>query len=368
MWRIVLVLWMAIWASEVDAQITLDRFREKQESGGFAEPSPHSTSDSKLSELSPAEINRRLAVVDGEQGTGSGFIALRNGKPTLFTNTHVVAGNRTLEAQTIGGEKLNLTGMEVAEKFDVSVIDQDTIADGFEIVDNLESEVRIGDPVIVLGNSVGSGVATEIHGKVTGIGPELVEVDAKFVQGNSGSPVIHAETGKVIGIATFIVVRELEDVGKDSRFHKRERRFAYRLDTVPGWEPVNWAVFVDQAGKLAAIERRTKMLWNLAEDIAKNRPITSDGARYKTDARIQRYVERFNDDLSRPNLGVQQVEDAKGRLVRGALFEVDHDLKPLQGKRLHSYFEGQLEKQNEQRDFLREFFSEVQESLRSRQR
>jgi len=353
-----------LWAMDVAAQIPVDRFQEKFESRE-TEPAL-SLSDSKLGELSPEQINRSLAVVDGEDGAGSGFIARRNGKPTLFTNTHVVAGNRSLEAKTIGGEKLELTGMQIAEKYDVTAIDQNTVAEGFELMENLESEVRIGDPVIVLGNSAGSGVATEIHGKVTGIGPELVEVDAKFVQGNSGSPVIHAETGKVIGIATFIVVREFEEVGKDSKFHKTERRFAYRLDTVPGWEPVNWPVFVDQATTMAAVEKRTKTLWNLAEHIAKNKPVRSEGARYRTDARIQAYVEQFNDDLSRPNLGAQQVEDAKGRLVRGVLFELENDLRPVKGKKLHSYFEEQLEDQLEQRAFLTEFFSELQENLRKR--
>ncbi len=46
------------------------------------------------------------------------------------------------------------------------------------------------------------------RGRSRGSDRALVEVDAKFVEGNSGSPIIHVKTGKVIGIATFALKAE----------------------------------------------------------------------------------------------------------------------------------------------------------------
>src|SRR6185312_7757504 len=102
--------------------------------------------------------------------------------------------------------KADLLG--VAEDRDILVATQKTFTDGIEASEAVDKDVSIGDAVVVLGNSQGRNVVTEIEGKVTGVGPELIEVDAKFVPGNSGSPIIHVKSGKVIGVATFVTVRQ----------------------------------------------------------------------------------------------------------------------------------------------------------------
>ena len=58
----------------------------------------------------------------------------------------------------------------------------------------------IGDKITVHGNSGGGGVVTRIQGKVLGVGPNLVEVDAEFVQGNSGCPIL-SDSLEVVGVA-----------------------------------------------------------------------------------------------------------------------------------------------------------------------
>ena len=143
---------------------------------------------------------------------------------------------------------------------------QDSIQGGLEVMQQVDKNVSIGDDVLVLGNSQGSGVVTEISGKVTGIGPELVEVDAKFVAGNSGSPIIHVKTGKVIALATFAVIRKLDTLGKDSQFTEI-RRFGYRLDTVPKWEFRQWDGFQKEGDTVAEVERKSESLIILLRDI-----------------------------------------------------------------------------------------------------
>ena len=52
----------------------------------------------------------------------------------------------------------------------------------------LANEMRIGDDVVVLGNSGGGGVITSIPGKVVGVGPDRIEVSAEFIQATPGAP------------------------------------------------------------------------------------------------------------------------------------------------------------------------------------
>lgn len=351
--------WLAF--SSVPAQIPLDLFQEKQEAEAEAATAPASLTDR-------ASLNERLVVIDGDRGAGSGFLAEMGGETVLLTNTHVLAGNSRFQARTLGGDPLDLTGMEIAEGYDLARLSQSTVDAGFPIAEDVEQLVKLGDPVVVFGNSAGSGVVTELPGRVTGIGPELLEVDAKFVVGNSGSPVLHLPSGKVIGIATFTVVRTFEGAGEDSRFQKRERRFAYRLDNVPGWEKLSWGRFRQQAGALAAIGSRTQALWSVAEDILKENTLGLPGGRYDEDPRVQQHVEAFFKDLSRPRLGETQFRDARSKLVRALLFELRNDIEPLQPSQLSAYFRRKLAEEEKQREVLRQFFEYLRDSIREERR
>ena len=96
------------------------------------------------------------------------------------------------------------------------------------MLDNLNANVAVGDEVWVLGNAEGAHVVTPIAGKLVGIGPNLVEVDAPFVPGNSGSPIIHKRTGKVIGVATYVIQRAA-DAAPGLSLPTAVRRFGYRV-------------------------------------------------------------------------------------------------------------------------------------------
>ena len=122
----------------------------------------------------------------------------------------------------------------------------------------------------VLGNAEGAGVVKTILGKIVGIGPDLVEVDAPFVPGNSGSPIVDLKSGKVIGIATYHLVRTIDPSTKQPLAVPEVRRFGYRLDSVKTWQPVNWAAFAAQAEEMERIDKLTLDLRKFLRDIADN--------------------------------------------------------------------------------------------------
>ena len=136
---------------------------------------------------------------------------------------------------------------------------------------DVDANAAIGDSVVVLGNAEGGGVVNTIIGKIVGIGPNLVEIDAPFVPGNSGSPIVHLKSGKVIGVATYLVTNQY-DLSTNQHLKKPVvRRFGYRVDSVKAWQPVNWRLFDLQAAEMENITRLTDDLYDFFRDLDENR-------------------------------------------------------------------------------------------------
>jgi hypothetical protein len=112
------------------------------------------------------------------------------------------------------------------------------------LIESFETEVAVNDPIVVYGNTGGGDVVTAIKGKLLGIGPNRIEISAEIERGNSGSPIIHVPSGKVIGVATYATTDDLLSG------EKKIRRFGYRLDTVKQWQPVDWGRFYTEAERL----------------------------------------------------------------------------------------------------------------------
>ena len=176
----------------------------------------------------------KLAVIVAGNKTGTGFL-LRDGKRTfLFTNLHVVKDAPFVTATRLNGQEIRLGTRDYARNRDMA---------RFEVIGDyptfhIEPEIPdIGEPIVVLGNSDGQGVVTELRGRVLGVGPTELEIDAKFVTGNSGSPVLNRE-GRVVGIASYLKdCRNAADWSKTGTRFNGIRRFALRPRGILWYRP-----------------------------------------------------------------------------------------------------------------------------------
>lgn len=137
---------------------------------------------------------------------------------------------------------------------DIILMELQPGSNGIPVVETFEAEVAVNDPIVVYGNTGGSDVATAIIGKVIGIGPNRMEIDAEVEHGNSGSAIIHLRSGRAIGVASYAITDDLLSG------EKKTRRFGYRLDTVKQWQPVEWARFYAEADKLEKYQDTTAEL------------------------------------------------------------------------------------------------------------
>jgi hypothetical protein len=215
-----------------------------------------------------------LVFVQNAEGAGSGFIAKFGPTNFLVTNAHVAAGAKGATFKTLDGTQVPLGAPFIAAGHDIFRIVTAAGGKPLEVMERVEENASIDDDVVVLGNAEGAGVINTIKGKIVGIGPQLVEVDAPFVPGNSGSPIIHLKTGKVIGVATYLTIKEYDPATRRTMREPRVRRFGYRLDSVKTWQPVNWPLFYSQATEMERIEKLTEDLGRFLMDMAKNHTVT----------------------------------------------------------------------------------------------
>ena len=179
-----------------------------------------------------ANYRESLVLVEGSKGVGSGFVSEIKGKKYIFTNAHVVIGNSKLRFKNLNGDKLATKGFYLNRDRDVFIAVLDTEKTDMKALKMYEdvTKLKIGTRIYVTGNSAGGGTVTKLPGKVKSVGPERIEVSAKFVTGNSGSPIMTAD-GRVVGIATYIIRGRTSWHNKDSEFTKN-RRFGFRLDNI----------------------------------------------------------------------------------------------------------------------------------------
>jgi hypothetical protein len=186
-----------------------------------------------------------VVLVSTTESSGSGFFAHDQGKTYLYTNQHVISDIFNVKATDSKGNPVELGELEISNKQDIARF-KIRNRPAFLITDTAEPN----EEITVLGNSEGAGVITNGNGKIKGIGPFEIEVDADFVPGNSGGPVVNSENS-VIGIATYISKGDEKPdwVSKDTRYAKA-RRFTIRPSRIKDWRKISREEYAKQISNL----------------------------------------------------------------------------------------------------------------------
>ena len=231
-------------------------------------------------------------------------------------------------------------------------------------MDKVDENAAVGDEVVVLGNSEGAGVVKSIPGKIVGIGPNLVEVDAPFVPGNSGSPIVHLKTGKVIAIATYLLVKKFDPATHAVLKEPEVRRFGFRLDSVKTWQPVNWTQFFAQAAEIQRIEGLTKDLEVFLMDIAKNHHVTPGVHNNPViRSRIDAWTSQSTHHLSPADAAMNDQN-----FISFLKSACQSDVIAARQRLTYDYFQRALENQQQGRNELAEVFDRIIKEIRQQGR
>jgi serine protease Do len=173
--------------------------------------------------VSPAvvsiEVSRPFSMISGERSDnfpmphptkafGSGFIIDSDGY--VVTNSHVVERGEEIFVILMDGTRLAATIVGGDAKSDLALlkVDAGMALPALEFGDS--TAMRVGSPVIALGNPFGLGHSATVgilsaKGRSIGSGPydDFLQIDAPINQGNSGGPLFNVN-GEVIGVNTAI--------------------------------------------------------------------------------------------------------------------------------------------------------------------
>jgi len=145
-------------------------------------------------------------------GMGSGF--LYEDKGTVVTNAHVVVGFTEVTVRNYMGQETTGKVIGISDFFDIALIQVDDYA-GEKPLEREDAYMTIGTEVIAIGSPDGWENSASI-GYISGVDrilddidynySNVYQIDAHIAPGSSGGPLLDANTGKVIGINTGILV------------------------------------------------------------------------------------------------------------------------------------------------------------------
>lgn len=213
-----------------------------------------------------AAIKKCVVLVHVEGGNGTAFLVKMDGKKYVLTNDHVIRSKSAPKMTFVDGTELALGNLSVARDRDLARFE--VLHDG-DYLELAEETPNNNDPIWIYGNSMGDGVITTLRGFVTGVGNKVLKVNAEFVGGNSGSPII-GKDGKVLGVAAYLKNGDMEKdwTTKGTSFDS-VRRFGIRLTNVE-WVPVDRRQYERDCARLEQLKIYLKFLlpYCLVEDVS----------------------------------------------------------------------------------------------------
>lgn len=306
-----------------------------------------------------AEILRssgdNLVFVEGSEGQGSAFLCLLNGKRVLLSNQHVIRGNPNIHFTTLNQAQIKAGAARAAVGHDLIAYDAPEALSPMEAVTDFTKTVTVGDDVVVLGNTEGARVIKPLLGKVVGIGPNLVEITSAFMPGNSGSPIVHLKSGKVIGIATYAVVRSVNSL-TNSR-EKSVRRFGYRIDTVQSWQPVHWPLYQAESAAMKKVADFSGAIVSLLSDLNGRQ---FDPSKY-TDIRLTTALSPIRTMQERRNMNIVDRKQLVKTFLSNMRYLTRKDVDPLQNQLRYDFFRRELA---EETKFREEIYNALGEGMK----
>jgi hypothetical protein len=315
--------------------------------------------------LTPEQMSA-LVLIETASGQGTGFMARINDLPFVITNLHVLADARNLRVRTAAGKQLPVTVAFAARGHDVALLRVEEIPGGLSMARDVFNDCQIGDEVVVVGNRLAGGVLTQELGRVIGIGPDRIEVDAAFQPGNSGSPIVNLRTGEVIGVASYlqeVTIRggKVATVGDDGKPVREltTRWFGFRYDSVTEWERIDWGLWQQQTQRLEQYQETSEALLAL---------LRGERFAYMSHSRLRPIVERFERDMSGGG-GPDYYTRRTQQFVRDLVNLARSDTALLEGRfydyfQTSAYFDSSIPLQKEFRQRLTSYLEERERDIR----
>jgi hypothetical protein len=204
-----------------------------------------------------------VLLVQSEASKGSAFIVTQGDTTWLYTAAHVLTEAKGLTMKNSEGTAFTEFGKcQIAEDCDLARIEV-SVKPGLALSVVQPLGAKVDQEIVAVGNSGGADVLTLLNGKITALGPKEVEVSASVIEGNSGGPVMLAETGEVVGVVCRAEAAR-DDVWSAGTDFSKVRRFATRIDREIPWRATTLASLGTENQRITAFDSRTQLVFAMA--------------------------------------------------------------------------------------------------------
>ena len=328
-------------------KVVANRVEPKAEISRVLTPHPKAEAEPKFN---------ALIIIEGDHGTGTGFIAKIKGRFFIVTNIHVISGNANLKMSLASGEEMKFGDIcFIAKDRDIAIIPISYSQEYYEVVTYFD-EIPMGQRVAVFGNSQGSSVITNIEGQILGVGADSIEVSAEFVPGNSGSPVVIPESDKVIGVASFIQDNETNASKweRNTEF-ERMRRFAYRVDNIEEWDRLTFDDLFEYGKIVRDYQSATDNFILMTKALMQERQLPAfTGLSDRMKREIEKFFRDYNPSRGDGHINNKAMQSFKDGISNLLATEKAQALKELD----HNYFRNEIEGSDHQRQRATEFLNQ----------
>jgi S1-C subfamily serine protease len=187
--------------------------------GSPIQPAPSTggrlNTDAIAAKVDPAIVDVNTVVGSG-QAAGTGQIITSNGE--ILTNNHVVDRSTSIQVTIAGRSQTypaNVIGVDPSA--DIALIQIDGVSGLPTVSFASTSSVKVGDPIVALGNALGQGGTPDVsQGSITALDQTItaneggskseqltgmLQSDATIYPGDSGGPIVNS-AGQVVGMIT----------------------------------------------------------------------------------------------------------------------------------------------------------------------
>ena len=228
---------------------------------GEEEGKPDEGSKGTLPASFLANVTPRIVIIEGNMGSGTGFLCVSEGEVWVYTAAHVLSGNSTVSVRDSKGRVYrDFEFIECAEGVDlVRLKPKDKGLEGLEMATQADAP-KVGDLIVAVGNSLGAGSLSGEPGRIMNVEENMWEVDAEIIPGNSGGPILSLDSSKVVGIVTHLMIAKKQNQERPGK-EVEVKRFAARLDKKWEWRKMPITRFVKEWQHIETMDRDSSIAW-----------------------------------------------------------------------------------------------------------
>jgi hypothetical protein len=218
----------------------------------------------------PKNVRSAVFLTNNDAGSGTAFACKYKDQEFVATNLHVASGTTKLVVKTQQGIIIRLGNKIImAKDADICLIPikkpfSELGITPLEFTSNLFEATEVGDRIYCLGNSLGNGVIIQSDGEIKAYGNPRLETTTPFVGGNSGGPLVHFKSQKVVGLVTSTIDNRGSEANttRDEKAIKSKESeldeisyFGHRIDTVKKWSGTSFESFLKNEKALSQHEQ-----------------------------------------------------------------------------------------------------------------